>query len=941
MREFRFNPLVLAMAVALPSAALAQAPEDQAIEEIVVTGSFRDSLANALNMKRSSAGAVDAIVASDIAEFPDNNLAESLQRIPGVAITRVGGEGRNITVRGLGPLFTRVRVNGMESVSTTGSTDAANGNNRNRNFDFNTFSSDLFSSLTVRKTGSADIQEGSLGATVDLKAAQPFDYDGFVLTAAGQLGYNDLSEKTNPSASFLVSNIFADGKFGALFSLSYSERSVQDEGSSTVRWTNVGNQYLGSVQGLTYGALGPLTQGVAPNPNAFDEVNGDCVIAKEGDPCTYPNRKFTPRIPRYDSFTHEIERLGASASFQFRPTDATTLSLDILYSEHDATRQELYMQGSVNNAGINKNTNVADYAISGNTLVYAQLENARLITENRFDELNTEFLQYTLSMEHEFTDRFRMNAMAGHSESDHTNPLQNTLMMLADGQTFTYDFRNNGNAVLDFGDAAYNRSAWGVPVSAIDQTYAAVRNRPQNSFNEYDTAQFNLAFDINDNLTLKAGVESREFAMDTDQYVPVAGEGARSIDLHSNPAFIIEYNSGLGDSRPWLIPNRDLIMQSYGFYDSPMELNYANTWNVAEDTLGYYVQLDFSADLGNINVRGDIGVRHFTTDQTSTGWSNANNAARAQTTVDHEYSDTLPSLNLVVEPVENFLVRFGYSEGISRPGLQQITPVVSTTVAGTNKTVTGNNPFLEPTKAKSYDLGFEWYFGEEAMISLALFKKEIESHIQTLRTTPIFTEIGLPVQLVIDACDVQGASLGGYGADCNENQQWNYSVAANGPGGDLDGFEISYQQPFTFLPGFLSDFGFIGSYTEVDSEMDYLNTDGEVQATRQLNGLSKRSSSATLYYEAEKFSGRVSVASRSGYLTSPIGRDGNDMEGTAGTTNVDASFGYQLNDNIKFTLEALNLTDEVDDQWVGQADSRLSYYHSTGRQYYLGVQYKY
>src|SRR5690606_37749380 len=144
-----------------------------------------------------------------------------------------------------------------------------------------------------------------------------------------------------------------------------------------------------------------------------------------------------------------------------------------------------------------------------------------------------------------------------------------------------------------------------------------------------------------------------------------------------------------------------------------------------------------------------------------------------------------------------------------------------------------------------------------------------------------------------------------------------------------------------FFSGFLSDFGFIGSYTEVDSEMDYLNLAGEVEATRQLNGLSKRSSSATLYYEGEAFSGRVSVASRSGYLTAPIGRNGNDMEGTAATTNVDASFGYQLNDNIKFTLEALNLTDEVDDQWVGSEDNRLSYYHSTGRQYYLGVQYKY
>jgi len=915
MRKFQINPLVLAMAVtALPLGAMAQETSSgsgDVVEEVLVTGSFRNSLQNAMNIKKNQSGFVDAIVASDIAEFPDNNLAESLQRIPGVAITRVGGEGRNITVRGLGPLFTRVRVNGMETVSTTGGTDAANGNNRNRNFDFNTFSSDLFSSLTVRKTGSADVQEGSLGATVDLKAAQPFDYDGFVFTASGQLGYNDLSEKTNPSTSFLVSNIFADGKLGALFSLSYSERSVQDEGASTVRWSNVSSQRFGFYNGEAIDANHPI------------------------------NTAFRPRIPRYDSYKHEIERLGASTSIQFRPTDVSEISLDVLYSEHDATRQEIFMQGSLN-PGLNSSTNVVDYEIRGNTLIYADLENARLITENRYDELNTEFVQYTLSGKHEFSDSFRIDAMLGHSKSDFTNPIQNTLMMLANGIDFTYDYRNGGTGLLTFGNSAYIPNSWGNPTSPTDQTYAAVRNRPQSSLNEYDTGQFNLAFDLNENLTLKAGVESRQFSMETDQFVPAAGEGARSIDLHSNPDFIIEYNSGLGDGRPWLIPNRALIMEEYGFFDSPMNPNYANVWSVEEDTLGYYVQLDFNVDVGTINVRGDIGVRHFTTDQTSSGWSNANNAARAWTTVDHDYSDTLPSFNLTAEPLENFLVRFSYSEGISRPGLLQITPVVNTTVAGTNKTVTGNNPFLEPTKAKSYDLGFEWYFADEAMISLALFQKDIESHIQTIRTTPVFTEIGLPVQLVIDACNVQGASLGGYGPNCNENEQWNYSVAANGPGGDLKGFEISYQQPFTFLPGIFSNFGFIGSYTNVDSDLAYLNTEGEVQAIRPLIDLSDESSSATLYYEDDKFSGRVSIATRSGYLTTPVGRDGNAMEGTNGTTNVDASFGYQFNDNLKFTFEALNLTEEVDSQWVGsEDDKRLSYYHTTGRQYYLGVQYKY
>src|SRR5690606_22469864 len=220
MRQFRINPLILAMAVALPSSAMAQEAPEDAIEEIVVTGSFRDSLANALNLKRNSAGAVDAIVAEDIADFPDLNLAESLQRIPGVAISRVAGEGRQISVRGLGGGFTRTRINGMEAVATGGSTDADDGANRGRAFDFNTFSSELFSSLAVRKTASADVEEGSLGATVDMETAQPFDYDDFTFAASGQLGYNELSEKTDPKVSFLISNTFADDTFGALLSVS-------------------------------------------------------------------------------------------------------------------------------------------------------------------------------------------------------------------------------------------------------------------------------------------------------------------------------------------------------------------------------------------------------------------------------------------------------------------------------------------------------------------------------------------------------------------------------------------------------------------------------------------------------------------------------------------------------------------------------------------------
>ncbi|MGH1559146.1 TonB-dependent receptor plug domain-containing protein [Caulobacter segnis] len=187
-----------ALALTLAGAATAQdaapAPAADEVEAVVVTG-FRASLQSAMNLKRNETGIVDAIKAEDIAQFPDLNLAESLQRIPGVSISRINGEGRQITVRGLGSEYTRVRINGMEAISTTGGTANSGGTNRGRGFDFNVFASDLFNSIAVRKTASADVEEGSLGATVDLTTSRAFDTrkPQLVLSAGGS--YNDLRKR--------------------------------------------------------------------------------------------------------------------------------------------------------------------------------------------------------------------------------------------------------------------------------------------------------------------------------------------------------------------------------------------------------------------------------------------------------------------------------------------------------------------------------------------------------------------------------------------------------------------------------------------------------------------------------------------------------------------------------------------------------------------------
>lgn len=905
MTSLKYKPLVLAMALTAPLGAQAQDAGMEQLEEIVVTGSFRESLATALDQKRGAIGSVDAIVADDIASFPDLNLAESLQRIPGVAITRAAGEGRNISVRGLGPEFTRVRINGMEAMATGGGTDAIGGANRGRGFDFNTFASELFNNLTVRKTAAANVEEGSLGATVDMRTARPFDYDEFTFAASGQLGYNDLSEETDPKVSALIANTFADGTIGALLSVSYSERNIRDEGASTVRWDNSND--FGRYQG---DANAPELAGI--------------------------NDGFRPRLPRYDSYHHTLERTGIAGALQFQPSENTDINLDLLYAKLDAQRNERFMQGILNNTAIAANMNVLDYRLDNtNTVTAASFEDAVVRSENRMDELTTEFTQFTLSGTQHLSDRLRLNGMIGQADSEFDNPVQTTIVAQKEGLDFAYDYSggHRENPLLVFDPAVQELSGWDTN---------SVRLRPLGAENRFSSAEFDLEFDVNEALTLKGGINYKNYEFDTFEARRSSEGDGGGVVLNADT--MMTHDAGLGRNNPWAAPNLDAIASTYDLYRNAgpfavsIENRLADNYSAEEESTGIFAQLVFDARWGDLPVRGDLGVRHVRTDQSSSAWATLGDDDE-QVTAEHDYRETLPSINLVFEPLEDVLIRASYAQVMARAGLNSIRPNVSVSASGGSRTVSGGNPALEPTRATNYDLGVELYFDDESMLSLAVFRKDIESHVQRLRETKPFTETGLPVSAAVEACEA-GPGYGG-NSGCDENVEWEVTSPLNGPGGPLYGFEVSYQQPFTFLPGLWSHIGFIGNFTYVKAQMDYLNADGQVQASRDLLGLSEDTSSATLYYEDDALSARVSVVDRSGYLDNAIGRNNNDREGTNGTINVDASLGYQINDNVKVSFEGLNLTDEVDDKWVDASGNRLSYYHATGRQFYLGIQYTY
>ncbi len=877
----------------------------QSLDTITVTGSFRESLEKAIDIKRDTIGQTDTVLAEDIGKFPDLNLAESLQRIPGVSIARDAGEGRQISVRGLGPDFTRVRINGMEALTTTGGTDSSGGANRGRGFDFNIFASELFNRITVHKTAAAELEEGSLGATVDLYTARPFDYPGFTAVASAQGAYGDLGGDFDPRAAALISNTFADGTFGALFSAAYTKRRLVEEGHSTVRWDN------GTSSG-GFAASSPFS------------------AARAAD-------VFHPRIPRYGVLEHDQERLGLTGALQWQPTDSTLVNFDALYADIDATRSEDFLEAiSFSRTGANGKpaTIVRDGEIdSRGNLVYGVFDNVDVRSESRYDELETKFTQFSLSLEHSFTDTFKLDAGIGRSKSEHDNPIQTTITIdHPDADNYVWDYRGNSRLpLLAYGYDVNDPSNW-----QFANGLSEIRLRPQYVDNTFDNLHFDLSWTIADNFTLKGGLfqkeyefKSRELRRASETAVPNLPAGTSLADLLRRVS-LSDLGVPSGNNSYWLAPDLHAFAALFDIYSNngTFELSPSvasargNNRRVEETDSGGWIQGDFRIDTA-IPLRGNFGVRRVKTEQESSGFAIANNVP-VLTTVKRDYSDTLPSFNLVAEFTDTFLVRFGAAKVMARPGLGNLTPGVTVSVSGGNRTVNGGNPLLEPFRAKTADLGLEWYFAEESLLSLAVFWKDIDTFVQTSRETRPFNTSGLPESL-----------LEGTGALPTDDFQFNIPV--NTPGGKLKGFEVGYQQPFTFLPGFWSNFGMILNYTYVDSQIQYVTSTGADSLRTDLTGLSKNAYNATLYYEGGRFSARVSAAYRDDYLTTVPGRNNNDMEGTKATTNVDASAAWKLSDHVELTFEGINLTDEFNDQWVDSDADRVSVYHHVGRTYMVGV----
>ncbi len=978
--------LALIIALASTSPAWAQTgtaaapPDTSDPEEIIVTG-FRASLNSALNQKRNETAAIDSIVAEDIGKFPDSNLAESMQRIPGITLSRGdGGEGRNISVRGLGAQFTRVRINGMEGTSQTGSSDIYGAGNSGRSFDFNVFPTEIFSSLAVRKTPSADVEEGSLGATIDLRAPHPLDFDkDFVLSATARGIYNELSDRVDPRASLLVSKQFGDGTFGILASGAYQKRNIREVGYSAVDIlsSTLGGNQLGSGAtaqpfctpiGYTPISPSPVAQAAKgatatdcstgnPRTGTLEAYNKIMALRDEAAPGTPGSGAFFPRLPRYVNSEQDQERIAATLSLQWQPSENTDISLDGLYSRFDVTRRDNYIAGISFGRNVNNNgqpmVSVRDVEFDENgSLVYGLFDGVDVRSEGLVDHFVSTFKQANLNLEHRFSDTFIVRGMAGYSQSvwDGKERLQ-TFIDAIDTDNFVIDFRNGGTSPnIGFGFDVNNPANFAYAPALADGTVLggfSTQGKPSLNKTRNQTYELEGTWDAAQDFAVKVGGQYRQ----SNYSAFNAGLFAANVAVRPLPAGTalsditttiegVDDLFGRGAPSSWVAIDADKWRQTFGFPDDFGFCRDAScgsgTARVRERVKSAYLMFNFKSDALPLPIRGDAGVRYVHTDQLSVGYlsrplpGSPTNVTGLRNEVERSYENWLPSANVVADITPDLLARVSVARVMSRPELAPLIPS-SASITATTRNGSANNPFLDPIVADTFDASLEWYFRPGSLLSVAYFYKNIETFIQTAANQIPFNQLGLPDALLD-------------GTNSVPTDIFTIRQPLNTPGGPLEGVEVNFQTSLNFLPGFLRNFGVLASYVHVTSEIDYVIQGGPQAGgifTAPLIGLSKNAASGTLYYEDERFSIRGTANYRSPYIRGIIAANGSDYQGNHETLYFDASASYAINDNIRLILEAQNLTDERNTLFIDSDRKDTLFDTRIGRTFNLGVNFQF
>jgi TonB-dependent receptor len=608
---------------------------------------------------------------------------------------------------------------------------------------------------------------------------------------------------------------------------------------------------------------------------------------------------------------------------------------------------------------------------------YLKLGNVDLRSAADAAMFTTYFRQSSLKLDHEFSDNFSMTAVWGKSSSKNkTQGLLADFIRLDSGQGvagddyLVYDARGGGDMpILNLGFDATKASAWD-----FVKGYSALRHFQRFTNNDYETLRVDFKYDLNDDYAVRFGVSQRKYGFDTAEYRRLTGETLNPSLKEAGTdvgavSKVVNWGTGLdvpaGTTTAFLVPDLQKMVNLFQFDCNCVNkwgdwrLSYlasaANRYSVEEKDTGAFVQFDYRTELFGRELRGNVGTRYAITEVESNGLTNTSRPISGE----NKYTDVLPSLNAAYEVADNMYLRFGAAKVMARPLLGNLAPSVTAisvpTGAGatTGASLTVGNPKLDPFRAVNYDLSFEWYFTSGALVSVAIFDKQINNFPQTLiNNAPLSEIMDAEGIAALRAAQTNVNALAYIDAD----NTFDIRQFGNAPGGYIRGVEFNYQQNLTFLPWYFKNLGVQFNATHLESELEYIVTPANtrtgaaaITAKGPFTGASPDAFNFTVFYEVDKFSARLSSSYRKGYRTTyPIAAGTcepgfcdsplvNDFLGSEKTFNLDGSATYKLSKNITFTLEALNLTDQKEQRWAYENDPVVTRYAATGRSVFMGV----
>ena len=884
-------------------------------DEVIATG-IRSSIKRAQDIKREAVGVVDAIAAEDLGKFPDLNVAESLQRISGLAIDRSGGEGQAVTIRGLGPQFNTVLMNGRQIATDSGG----------REFNFDILAAEQITGATVYKSGRSNLQEGGIGGTINVTTARPFDNPGFQMAGSVKGVYESLSEKISPAGSLLVSNTFNNDTFGLLGAFSYSERDVQINQIATAGW-RPGQTISNNRDGVLF-------------ENAYIPRNWDQIVDNQ-----------------------KRKRLNASIAAQFAPNDDMTVTLDGFVSkfEVDSLVTDLaswFEPDRVGSATIDGNGTLTSFTqeIGLNQGSGDPASDFVSTTRNSRDVTNKGF---GINVDWNATENLNVSLDAFHSTAENDRAGKDRFNVVGIINNYSFDGTGEYPVVAHDGFTGGN-----LPDASLSRLhYNEKGNVPtdEDQITEFK-ADFEYTPDVDAVKAVRFGAynqmrEKSRFQIFGNQCAFCGYQVAAPNDtINFRPFTANNFFPGLIDT--FYTYDGDAYVDylaSEGVPITPTLQN--NRYEINEDIISAYVDTTLGFDAGDIPVEINIGMRYSNTDIDVTAvqsfvadvvpttdltlFSNVFGPA-TDITEGGSYSNFLGNFDVAFDVREDMKLRFAAYESLTRATMSELSPATNFgEPRRQNLTASGGNPALNPFKSTNFDAAFEWYYSDNSVFSIAAFHKDIDDIIVNLTGNETFTLAnrsaadGFRCAGTTPSCAVPGnidPSRPDFDVIANteelngQSELYRVSRPQNGESAKVKGVEVAITHVLD------NGFGLSANATFVDSNVVL---DPTSATNFSLEGVGD-SQNVVLFYENDKMQGRVAYNRREGFLR----RIDNGFNGEPINTETfgqfDASASYNINDQYSVFVEGINITGEELRQ-TGRFPNQIYSIEDNGSRYAIGV----